>query len=94
MEGARWDIQTGLIQESKLKELSPSTPVMFIKAILLDKQESKNVYQCPVYKTRSRGPTYVWTFNLRTKEKTSQVEYCRGLSSPLHLTQERTETKK
>ncbi len=69
MEGARWDIQTGLIQESRLKELSPGTPVMFIKAILLDKQESKNVYQCPVYKTRSRGPTYVWTFNLRTKEK-------------------------
>ena len=69
MEGARWDMNTGLIQESRLKELTPSVPVMFIKAILVDKQDLKNMYQCPVYKTRFRGPTYVWTFNLKTKEK-------------------------
>lgn len=31
MEGARWDTQTGMIAESRLKELSPSIPVMFIK---------------------------------------------------------------
>jgi len=69
MEGARWDTQTNLIQESGLKELTPSMPVIFIKAVLVDKQETKNVYQCPVYKTHTRGPTYVWTFNLKTKEK-------------------------
>ena len=69
MEGARWDTQTGLIQESKLKDLTPSMPVIFIKAIPLDKQETKNMYECPVYKTRTRGPTFVWTFNLKTKEK-------------------------
>jgi dynein heavy chain len=69
MQGARWDIQTSLIQESRLKELTPSVPVIFIKAILVDKQDMKNMYQCPVYKTRLRGPTYVWTFNLKTKEK-------------------------
>ena len=68
MEGARWDTQTGLIQESRLKELTPNMPVIFIKAIPVDKQDVKNVYQCPVYKTRMRGPTYVWTFNLKTKE--------------------------
>ena len=69
MEGARWDTQTSLIQESRLKELTPTMPVIFIKAIPVDKQDTKNVYECPVYKTRMRGPTYVWTFNLKTKEK-------------------------
>ena len=69
MEGARWDIQSGLLQEARLKELTPSVPVIFIRAIPVDKQETKNVYACPVYKTRERGPTFVWTFNLKTKEK-------------------------
>ena len=68
MEGARWDTQTGMIAESRLKELTPGMPVMFIRAIPVDKQETKNVYECPVYKTRQRGPTYVWTFFLKTKE--------------------------
>lgn len=68
MEGARWDTQTGMIAESRLKELTPGMPVMFIRAIPVDKQETKNVYDCPVYKTRQRGPTYVWNFFLKTKE--------------------------
>ncbi|XP_036372722.1 dynein heavy chain 9, axonemal [Megalops cyprinoides] len=72
MEGARWDTQAGIIADSRLKELTPSVPVIFIKAIPVDKQDSRNVYQCPVYKTRQRGPTYVWTFNLKTKENPSK----------------------
>ena len=72
MEGARWDTQTGMIQDARLKELSPPVPVIFIRAIPVDKQETKNVYECPVYKTRQRGPTFVWTFNLKTKEKPSK----------------------
>jgi dynein heavy chain len=31
MEGARWDIQQGIIMESKLKELFPSLPVVNIR---------------------------------------------------------------
>ena len=58
--------------ESKMKELHSFMPVMFIKALTQDKNESRNLYECPVYKTRERGPTYIWTFNLRTKEKTSK----------------------
>uniref|UniRef100_A0A3B3RIQ7 Dynein axonemal heavy chain 17 n=1 Tax=Paramormyrops kingsleyae TaxID=1676925 RepID=A0A3B3RIQ7_9TELE len=72
MEGARWDIQAGIISEARLKELTPSMPVIFIKAIPVDKQETRNVYQCPVYKTRQRGPTFVWTFSLKTKENPSK----------------------
>ncbi len=57
--------------ESRLKELHPTMPVMFIKAITQDKQELRNLYDCPVYKTRERGLTYVWTFNHLTKVKPS-----------------------
>ncbi|XP_068610643.1 dynein axonemal heavy chain 9 [Brachionichthys hirsutus] len=72
MEGARWDTQTGMIVDARLKELTPAMPVIFIKAIPVDKQEIKNVYNCPIYKTRQRGPTYVWTFNLKTKDSPSK----------------------
>jgi len=78
MEGARWDVQTGLIQECKLKELCPPMPVLFIKAIPLDKQDNRGTYDCPVFKTKERGraneqvavgvcPGFVWSLNLKTK---------------------------
>ncbi|KAF7647641.1 hypothetical protein LDENG_00168940 [Lucifuga dentata] len=60
--------RTGMIADARLKDLTPSMPVIFIKAIPVDKQDMRNVYQCPVYKTRQRGLTYIWTFNLKTKE--------------------------
>ncbi|CAG4954204.1 unnamed protein product [Colias eurytheme] len=69
MEGARWDMQAGIIMDSRLKELFPPMPVINVRAITQDKQDLRNMYECPVYKTRTRGPTYVWTFNLKTKDK-------------------------
>ncbi|KAF5277248.1 hypothetical protein FQR65_LT00356 [Abscondita terminalis] len=69
MEGARWDVQAGIIMDSRLKELFPAMPVINVRAITQDKQDLRNMYECPVYKTRMRGPTYVWTFNLKTKDK-------------------------
>ncbi|KAG2465097.1 DYH11 protein, partial [Polypterus senegalus] len=69
MEGARWDIQNGVITEARLKDLTPAMPVIFVRAIPLDRQELKNMYECPVYSTKSRGANYIWTFNLKTKEK-------------------------
>ncbi|XP_067212065.1 dynein beta chain, ciliary [Linepithema humile] len=69
MEGARWDVQTGIIVDSRPKELYPAMPVINVRAITQDKQDLRNMYECPVYKTRTRGPTYVWTFNLKTKDK-------------------------
>ncbi|KAM7123899.1 LOW QUALITY PROTEIN: dynein axonemal heavy chain 11 [Ciconia maguari] len=62
MESAR-DIQLGTIAEARLKELTPAMPVIFVRTILVDQRES------PVYKTKSRGPTYIWTFNLKSQEK-------------------------
>uniref|UniRef100_A0A6I8PBB0 Dynein axonemal heavy chain 17 n=1 Tax=Ornithorhynchus anatinus TaxID=9258 RepID=A0A6I8PBB0_ORNAN len=72
MEGARWDSQVGVIAEARLKDLTPPMPVIFIRAVLGDKQDSRGTYPCPVYRTRQRGPTYVWTFNLKTKEVASK----------------------
>ncbi|KAM8815016.1 dynein axonemal heavy chain 9 [Rhynchonycteris naso] len=72
MEGARWDSQAGVLAEAKLMELTPAMPVMFIKALPADKLDRRSVYPCPVYKTRQRGPTYVWTFHLKTKESPSR----------------------
>lgn len=69
MEGARWDVQAGIIVDSRTKELFPPMPVINIRAITQDKQDLRNMYECPLYKTRTRGPTYVWTFNLKTKDK-------------------------
>lgn len=72
MEGARWDTNSGSIADSILKELFPQMPVVYIKAITQDKAEIKNMYECPVYRTRLRGPTYVWTFNLKTRERATK----------------------
>uniref|UniRef100_A0A8C6XX21 Dynein axonemal heavy chain 11 n=1 Tax=Naja naja TaxID=35670 RepID=A0A8C6XX21_NAJNA len=72
MEGARWDIQAGVVAEARLKDLTPMLPVIFARAIPIERQETKHLYKCPVYKTKLRGPTYTWTFNLKTKEKPSK----------------------
>ncbi|NXX28105.1 DYH9 protein, partial [Nicator chloris] len=72
MEGARWDAQSGTITDARLKELTPAMPVVFIRAVPDDKQDIQGLYPCPLYKTRQRGPTYVWTFKLKTKENPSK----------------------
>ncbi|XP_062957128.1 dynein axonemal heavy chain 11 [Cynocephalus volans] len=72
MEGARWDTQSGTIADARLKELTSMMPVIFAKAIPMDRQETKHTYECPVYKTKMRGPNYVWTFRLKSKEKTAK----------------------
>lgn len=70
--GARWDVQSGTIAEARLKELTSVMPVIFAKAITTDREETKQTYACPVYKTKTRGPNYVWTFRLKSREKTAK----------------------
>ncbi|XP_006880447.1 PREDICTED: dynein heavy chain 11, axonemal [Elephantulus edwardii] len=72
LEGARWDAQSGTIAEARLKELTSAMPVIFAKATLLDRQETKHTYECPVYRTKVRGPNYVWTFRLKSKERAAK----------------------
>lgn len=67
--GARWDTQAGVITEARLKDLTPAMPVISVRAVPNDRQETRNIYECPLYKTKIRGPTYVWTFSLKTRER-------------------------
>ncbi|KAM3917468.1 dynein axonemal heavy chain 11-like [Leptodactylus fuscus] len=72
LEGAQWDVQGGHIVEARLKAPNPVMPVIFVRAIPNDKQDTRNTYECPVYKTKVRGSTYVWAFHLKTKERPSK----------------------
>ncbi|ESO06977.1 hypothetical protein HELRODRAFT_171012 [Helobdella robusta] len=87
MEGARWDVQSGMIAEAKLKELAPAMPVIYIKAIPVDRQETKNIYECPVYKTKQRGQTFVWKFNLENERQAFKMDpgWCRLAASNLRV---------
>lgn len=44
-------------------------PVVNCRAVMMsgNAKEEKNIYQCPVYKTETRGATYVFTAQVRTK---------------------------
>lgn len=57
-----------MIADAFLRDLNPPMPVLFVKAVPAEQQELKNTYQCPVYRTKQRGPTYVWSLLLRTKQ--------------------------
>ncbi|NXL38693.1 DYH17 protein, partial [Glaucidium brasilianum] len=70
MEGARWD--AGGITDARLKEPALPMPVIAVRAVPAARLDTTNGYECPVYKTRMRGPTYVWTFNLKTKERAAK----------------------
>ena len=67
MEGARWDVPAGSMEDAYMKELYPKLPVVLVKATPADKAPSGDLYSCPVYKTQFRGPTYVFTAGLKTK---------------------------
>lgn len=68
----------GFVTNAILKDLLPQMPVMYIKAVaVLDEWEPSSVgflrpdgevYNCPVYATLTRGPTYVFLGTLRTSE--------------------------
>jgi dynein heavy chain len=69
VEGARWDQGLGNLEESFPKKQFSVVPVVNCRAAMLaaDGKEEKNVYQCPVYKTETRGSTYVFTAQMKTK---------------------------
>ena len=46
-------------------------PVINIKPAIVDRVDNA-VFNCPVYKTQQRGPTYVFSIQLRTKLETAK----------------------
>jgi dynein heavy chain len=66
LEGGSWNLPNSLLEPSKPRQMFSPLPVINIKPAVLDK-EDKAVFMCPVYKTQQRGPTYVFSIQLRTK---------------------------
>jgi dynein heavy chain len=55
------------LDKSQPKEMFCKMPVMNARACSVDKVDATGIYQCPVYKTEQRGPTYVFSAQLKTK---------------------------
>ena len=72
VEGARWDVGAGGLEDAVMKQLYPPMPVVLVKAATQDKMDARDIYPCPVYKTQQRGPTFVFTAGLRTKAGASK----------------------
>jgi len=96
MQGARWsdaeeceddtfDVDgvpcAGCVMESRLKELLPQLPFVYVKAVPVQAswvptsvgfiRDDEGTYTAPVYTTTTRGPTYVFLATLRSKVPTS-----------------------
>ncbi|KAK3551295.1 hypothetical protein QTP70_013939, partial [Hemibagrus guttatus] len=67
IEGARWDTSAGVLAEAVLKDLTPAMPVLYIRAVPADQLELNNTYECPVYRTKLRGSSFIWSFHLKTR---------------------------
>jgi dynein heavy chain len=67
MMGARFDTSTLLMTESKPKELFCTMPIVTCSAILATEVETGGVFESPCYKTEFRGPTFVFSAQIRTK---------------------------
>ena len=76
MEGARWDVATGCLEDAYMKELYPKMPVIQMRAILAEKEDTRGVYLCPVYKQTERatpgfdtpGSGFLFMIQLKTKQ--------------------------
>lgn len=72
MEGAKWSAKNKSIVDAVPNELFFEMPVIYVTAITVDKKDMKSMYECPLYKGTMRGPTFVWTFDLKTNEPQSK----------------------
>jgi len=66
LEGARWDMQKGLLRDSLLKELHPLLPVMQLMAVEVEALDMSGKYECPVFYTATRGGTFTFPAQLKT----------------------------
>ena len=76
IEGAAWEMghnpgEEGYLTDSTLKDLHPKLPVVNVMAVPLEEKSMVGQYQCPVYVTSMRGPTYVFTANTRMESEES-----------------------
>jgi len=97
LEGARWlsgeeaeNLQysvsgvdcEGCLADSRLKELIPAMPVIYVKAVQVQDdwtpeavgymRPEKEIYNCPIYVNSMRGPTFICISTLKTKDDNSK----------------------
>jgi dynein heavy chain len=66
LEGGSWNLNQGLLESARPREMFVPLPVINIRPVIQDRVEA-GVFSCPVYKTQQRGPTYVFSLQLKTK---------------------------
>lgn len=66
LEGCRYDVGAQVLEDARPKELFCEMPVINCHAVLPGKEPS-GVAPIPVYRTQQRGPTYIFTAQVRTK---------------------------
>eukprot|EP00435_Cladocopium_sp_Y103_P039485 s1336_g10.t1 len=67
LEGARWDMTSNSLEDSKPKEMFTAMPVITCKAGMATDKADKNIYICPTYCVPTRRPYFVFAAQLRTK---------------------------
>jgi len=67
MMGARWDSNNVSIEKSRPKEMFCEMPIIVVRGLSVEKADFKGMYMCPCYKTEFRGPTYVFSAQMKTK---------------------------
>jgi dynein heavy chain len=72
LEGARWDLEACVIVKSLPKEMFVRMPIINCRGILSSARETAGIFQCPLYKTQFRGPTFVFMAQLKTKASASR----------------------
>jgi dynein heavy chain len=77
LEGAGWEMgrgeEQGYLVDMQLKELHPVLPIVHVTAIPREQKQTVAIYECPVYMTTSRGPTYVFPANLQMESEEQAV---------------------
>ncbi|SBT46197.1 dynein heavy chain, putative [Plasmodium ovale wallikeri] len=68
LDGANYDVEKNTLCDSSSKQKYFLMPVIHCKPVVSMGKIDTDVYECPVYKTLSRGPTYVTSIKLKTKE--------------------------
>lgn len=73
LEGAGWELgrgsEQGYLTEMQLKDLHPILPVVNVIAKLKENRPTVGFYECPVYMTSMRGPTYIYTAYLKMESE-------------------------
>jgi len=61
-------------QNTQGKELSCEMPVILVKAVseAASQEQRQNQFLCPLYRTKQRSATYIWTVGLRSNVPTSR----------------------